>query len=98
MQNDHLRLSPSSSVMTASPFFGLPLPEVQDTGFAGKLLVIEGADGSGRSTQIALLTQWLEAKGFAIRHVALRRSELVGEELDDAKQGNTLTHTTLSLF
>ena len=80
------------------PFFGRPLPELRDTKFAGKLFAIEGADGSGRSTQIAQLSQWLEANGFAVRHMGLRRSNLVAEELEDAKQGNVLTHTTLSLF
>jgi dTMP kinase len=66
--------------------------------FSGKLFVIEGADGSGRSTQIAQLSSWLEANGYAVRHIGLRRSNLVGEELETAKQGNILTHTTLSLF
>jgi dTMP kinase len=33
-----------------------------------------------------------------VRHIGIRRSNLVGEELEDAKQGNVLTHTTLSLF
>lgn len=80
------------------PFFGHPLPEARDTSFAGKLIAIEGADGSGRSTQIAQLSQWLEGQGFAVRHMGLRRSNLVAEELEDAKQGNILTHTTLSLF
>ena len=79
-------------------FFGRPLPELCDTRFAGKLFAIEGADGSGRSTQIAQLSQWLEANGYAVRHMGLRRSHLVAEELEDAKQGNVLTHTTLSLF
>ena len=79
-------------------FFGRPLPELRDTRFAGKLFAIEGADGSGRSTQIAQLSQWLEANGYAVRHMGLRRSHLVAEELEDAKQGNVLTHTTLSLF
>ena len=79
-------------------FFGRPLPEVRDAKFAGKLFAIEGADGSGRSTQIAQLSEWLESNGFAVRHMGLRRSNLVAEELEDAKQGNILTHTTLSLF
>ena len=79
-------------------FFGRRPPEVRDAKFSGKLIVIEGADGSGRSTQIAQLTQWPEANGFAVRHMGLRRSHLVSEELEDAKQGNVLTHTTLSLF
>jgi len=80
------------------PFLGRQLPEVRDPQFAGKLFVIEGADGSGRSTQIAQLTQWLEANGYAVRHMGLRRSNLVGEDLELAKQGNVLTHTTMSLF
>ena len=80
------------------PFFGRPLPEVRDARFSGRLFAIEGADGSGRSTQIAQLSEWLEANGYAVRHMGLRRSNLVAEELEDAKQGNVLTHTTLSLF
>jgi dTMP kinase len=79
-------------------FLGRRLPEVRDPQFPGKLFVIEGADGSGRSTQIAQLTKWLEANGYAVRHMGLRRSNLVSEELEQAKQGNILTHTTLSLF
>jgi len=79
-------------------FFGRHLPEVREPKFAGKLFVIEGADGSGRSTQIGLLSQWLEANGYAVRHMGLRRSNLVSEELEEAKQGNVLTHTTMSLF
>lgn len=84
--------------LTEKAFFGRRLPEVRDARFAGKLFVIEGADGSGRSTQIADLSQWLEANGFAVRHMGLRRSNLVSAELEDAKQGNTLTATTMSLF
>ena len=84
--------------LTEKRFFGRPLPEVRDARFAGKLLVIEGADGSGRSTQISGLSAWLESNGFAVRHMGLRRSNLVSAELEDAKQGNTLTATTMSLF
>jgi dTMP kinase len=84
--------------LTEKKFFGRQPPEITDTKFAGKLFVIEGADGSGRSTQIAQLTEWLEAQGFAVRHMGLRRSMLVAEQLEDAKQGNVLTHTTMSLF
>ena len=84
--------------VTEKKFFGRRPPEIRDAKFAGKLFVIEGADGSGRSTQIAMLSQWLEANGFAVRHMGLRRSNLVAEELEDAKQGNVLTHTTMSLF
>ena len=84
--------------VTEKKFFGRRPTEIRDANFAGKLFVIEGADGSGRSTQITLLSQWLEANGFAVRHMGLRRSNLVAEELEDAKQGNVLTSTTMSLF
>lgn len=79
-------------------FFGRKPPEVTDTRFAGRLFVIEGADGSGRSTQIALLSQWLESQGYAVRQLGLLGSNLVAEELEEAKLGNVLTHTTMSLF
>lgn len=78
--------------------FGGITPELQDRSFSGRLFVLEGPDGSGRSTQITRLTQWLEANGFAVKTMGLLRSALAREELEEAKQGNTLTHTTLSLF
>jgi dTMP kinase len=84
--------------LTEKQSFGRRLPELADTKFAGRLLAIKGADGSGRSTQMAMLSAWLEANGFAVRTMGLRRSNLVAEELETAKQGNALTHTTLSLF
>jgi dTMP kinase len=65
---------------------------------AGRLIVVEGADGSGRSTQIAMLVQWLEGCGHATTQVGLKRSSLVSEELEQAQQGNILSRTTLSLF
>jgi len=65
---------------------------------AGKLIVVEGADGSGRSTQIVKLVEWLEGCGHATVQVGLKRSTLVSEELEQAQEGNILSRTTLSLF
>jgi len=65
---------------------------------AGKLIVVEGADGSGRSTQTARLVEWLEGCGHATVQVGLKRSTLVSEELEQAQNGNILSRTTLSLF
>lgn len=79
-------------------FFGRRPPEITDGELTGRLFVVEGTDGSGRSTQIYTLTQWLESNGYAVRSIGLRGSALVGEELELAKQGNVLTRTTLSLF
>ena len=79
-------------------FYGHGIPGVELQKLAGKLIVVEGADGSGRSTQIAKLVDWLEASGHATVQVGLKRSTLVSEELEKAQQGNILSHTTLSLF
>ena len=46
-------------------FYGHGIPGVQLEDLAGKLIVVEGADGSGRSTQIARLVEWLETCGHA---------------------------------
>lgn len=43
--------------------YGVTLPGMRSTDLVGKLIVIEGTDGVGRSTQIALLKEWLEQKG-----------------------------------
>lgn len=74
------------------------LPEVQVSDIKGKLFVIEGVDGSGRSTQISLLSEWLESKGYAVKTMGIKRSNLVSEELDAAKRTTVLTRTTMSLF
>ncbi|MCI0534534.1 MAG: thymidylate kinase [Verrucomicrobiales bacterium] len=79
-------------------FYGHGIPGVNLERLSGKLIVVEGADGSGRSTQIARLVQWLEGCGHATTQVGLKRSTLVSEELDQAQNGNILSHTTLSLF
>jgi dTMP kinase len=79
-------------------FYGHGIPNVDRQRLAGKLIVVEGADGSGRSTQIARLRDWLEGCGHATVSVGLKRSTLVSEELDQAQNGNILSHTTLSLF
>ena len=79
-------------------FYGHGIPRVDLEQLAGKLIVVEGADGSGRSTQIAMLVEWLEGSGHATVQVGLKRSTLVSEELDRAQNGNILSRTTLSLF
>ena len=82
----------------AKKFYGKGLPKINGSELNGTLLVIEGADGSGRSTQARLLRDWLERLGYPTTEVGLKRSELVGEELESAMQGNILGPTTLSLF
>ncbi|MEI6074931.1 MAG: dTMP kinase [Verrucomicrobiota bacterium] len=79
-------------------FYGHGIPGVKAEDLGGRLIVVEGADGSGRSTQIAELVNWLETSGRPTVQVGLKRSTLVSEELEKAQDGNVLSRTTLSLF
>jgi dTMP kinase len=64
----------------------------------GKLIVIEGTDGVGRSTQIAALRRWLESRGSAVIETGFTRSVLAGKGIKQAKQGHTLGSITLFLY
>jgi len=66
--------------------------------FSGRLIALEGTDGVGRSTQIALLREYLETQGFGVMHTGLTRGQLAGEGLKAAKLGTTLGQRTLDLF
>lgn len=78
--------------------YGTRLPGMPKEHLAGKLIVVEGADGSGRTTEVALLREWLEVEGHAVVDTGLRRSDLVSTEIDRAKQGHTLAATTMALL
>jgi dTMP kinase len=79
-------------------FFGESLVGLDPTELNGNLIVIEGLDGSGRSTQIALLQEWLESEGFAVQTSGLRRSNLVGRDIDELLAQNAVTRLTLALM
>ncbi|HTI99119.1 MAG TPA: dTMP kinase [Dongiaceae bacterium] len=95
-------MKPKAVVLPPPPvnrrFYGAGIPGVRLDQLVGKLIAVEGADGSGRSTQIARLVEWLETSGHATVQVGLKRSSLVSEELEQAQEGNILSRTTLSLF
>jgi dTMP kinase len=79
-------------------FYGDPLPGVDTTELQGKLIVIEGPDAVGRSTQIAGLRRWLEGQGHAVLDTGMARSALAGKGIQQAKQGNTLGPITMTLY
>jgi dTMP kinase len=79
-------------------YYGAGLPYRRAEACTGRLVVIEGMDGSGRSTQAGLLKTWLEARGHAVADTGLRRSALMGRTIERAKEGNILGKTTLSLL
>lgn len=79
-------------------FYGEELVGFDPSEITGNLIVIEGMDGSGRSTQIALLQEWLESEGFAVQTSGLRRSNLVGRDIDELLAKNAVTRLTLALM
>src|SRR2546429_5325977 len=60
--------------MKEMKFYGKPLPNVEIEPYSGKLIVIEGTDGVGRSTHVALLRTWLESIGYAVLDTGMTRS------------------------
>ena len=75
-----------------------PLTLDQPHPFPGKLIIVEGIDGSGKSTQLLLLQKWLEAKGLNVVFTEWNSSELVRETTRRGKKSKTLTPTTFSLL
>jgi dTMP kinase len=64
----------------------------------GKLFIVEGCDGSGKSTQLFLLKKWLESKGYFVFFTEWNSSELLKKYTKKAKRKNLLTPTTFSLI
>jgi dTMP kinase len=66
--------------------------------FPGKLFVVEGTDGSGKSTQLALLHQWLKAEGYPVFFSEWNSSPLVKDTTKRAKKRHLFTPGTFSLL
>jgi len=84
--------------MKEMKFYGKPLPNVEIEAYSGKLIVIEGTDGVGRSTHVALLRTWLEAMGHAVLDTGMTRSVLAGRGIKNARAGHTLGRLTMQLY
>ncbi len=79
-------------------FYGKGLPKADEATLPGHLIVIEGADGVGRSTHLELLQGWLEGHGFAVASTGLARSALTRRGIVEAKEGHNFDRVTMSLF
>ena len=66
--------------------------------FPGRLFVVEGTDGSGKSTQLALLYQWLKAEGYNVFFSEWNSSPLVKDTTKRAKKRRLFTPATFSLL
>ena len=84
--------------MSTNNFYGAGFPYRNFQKLPGKLIVVEGTDGVGRSTQIKGLRHWLVAEGYAVSDTGLTRSVLTSNGLEEAKSGHTLGPITMSLF
>ncbi len=86
--------------MTKLAFYGIDAIHLKESEelLPGRLIVIEGTDGVGRSTQLSMLRPWLESNGYAVVDTEMTRSVLAGAGLKRAKEGHTLGPITLNLF
>ena len=66
--------------------------------YNGKLIIVEGIDGSGKSTQLALLSQWLRSQEIAVSFSEWNSSDLVRATTRRAKKKQMFTPTTFSLI
>ena len=90
------RATPSAGRVPGHPrrgkrWYGHGLPYLKLGPLPGHLIVIEGTDGVGRSTQIELLRSWLEVEGYAVSNTGWARSPLLSETINEAMAGHELT-------
>lgn len=91
--HDSLPTSPKpSALQTATSLLNSPHP------YPGRLIAVEGVDGSGKSTQIALLARWLATRGYPVHFTEWNSSRLVRRSMKRGKRKNLLTPTTFSLL
>ena len=74
------------------------MPVFAPNRYKGKLIVVEGIDGSGKSTQISLLSHWLRSKGYAVAFSEWNSSPLVKDTTRRAKKRRLFTPATFSLL
>jgi dTMP kinase len=82
----------------AGRYYGRGIPYLPLDSYPGKLIAIEGTDGVGRSTQIQLLREWLEVKGYGVVETGWTRSPLMQPTIEIAKSSNTLNKLTFVLL
>jgi dTMP kinase len=89
---------PQEIDITPGHYYGRGIPYLPIDEYPGKLIAIEGTDGVGRSTQILLLREWLEVRGYGVVETGWTRSELMQPTIELAKSSNTLNKLTFVLL
>src|SRR6476620_8734489 len=90
-------VGPTGGVRPGS-YYGYGIPYLPIHGYPGRIIAVEGTDGVGRSTQIALLREWLEVQGYGVVETGWTRSELMAPTIELAKSSNTLNKLTFVLL
>lgn len=67
-------------------------------GYEGLLIVVEGTDGAGKSTQVKMLDKFVQNQGFGCMISEWKTSRLISEVINNAKERNLLNATTYSLL
>src|SRR5262245_43655099 len=84
--------------MVDAQYFGDGLTYLNPSDLKGKLIVIEGTDGVGRSTHIEMLQEWLEVQGYGVITTGWTRSNLMSKTIEVAKEGNILDRWSFTLL
>ncbi|CAN5542631.1 dTMP kinase [soil metagenome] len=84
--------------MSEFRYMGHAMPYLPREGRTGKLIVVEGTDGVGRSTQAFMLKQWLEVQGYGVMDTGWTRSKLIGQAITEAKAGHSMNRLTYCLM
>jgi dTMP kinase len=79
-------------------YYGRSIPYLPINEYPGKLIAVEGTDSVGRTTQIQLLREWLEIKGYGVIETGWTRSPLMQPTIELAKSSNTLNKLTFVLL
>src|SRR4030081_1315431 len=79
----------------AGRYYGQGIRYLPLNAYPGRLIAVEGTDGVGRSTQIQLLREWLEVKGYGVVETGWTRSEMMPPTIELAKTSDTLTKPTI---
>jgi dTMP kinase len=87
-----------SAALTLTSFATTPAARSARRHYPGALIVVEGTDGSGKSTQLYLLKRWLEIGGYRLHFTEWNSSPLVKSATRRGKQRRLLTPTTFSLL
>src|SRR6186713_3450977 len=88
----------ASAGVTPGHYYGHGLPYLPLADYPGKIIAVEGTDGVGRSTQIKLLREWLEVRGYGVVETGWTRSPLMQPTIELAKSSNTLNKLTFVLL